>query len=102
MALPKRLHQLFWDYDAAALGWPSDRELITSRILASGDWDSVKWLMGRATKSELRRFLVKRRGRGLEPRQLRFWELVLEIPREEVNRWLGAMAGNPLHGRRRK
>jgi len=102
MTLPKKLHHLFWDYDAAALDWPSDREFVISRILASGDWESIKWLMNRVKTDELRCFIVKRHGRGLESRQLRFWELILDIPRAEVNRWLRAMAGNPWHGRRRK
>lgn len=100
MAIPKRLHDLFWDYDAAQLDWRADRDLIISRIVASGDWDSVSWLIKHTTSGELRRFFLRRRGRGVDPRRLRFWELVLGLPRKQVDSWLRAKAKDPWHRRR--
>jgi len=93
-ALPAHIRSLFWDYDAAHLDWRTDRDLIMARILASGDWDAVRWLLRREGPELLRDWLRARRGRGLDARRLRFWELVLGLPRREVNQWLQASAGD--------
>ena len=33
-------------------------------------------------------WLLQDRGRGLSPQQLRSWELLLGLPKNEVNAWL--------------
>ena len=63
------------------------------RILAAGDWDSVKWVMERVGQPALREWIVQRRGRGLDARQLRFWELVLGMPHRQVTEWITAADG---------
>ncbi|MGH7966833.1 MAG: DUF6922 domain-containing protein [Candidatus Binatia bacterium] len=52
--LPAMLRPLFWDYDFVALGWDSDRDLIVTRVLTSGDWDAVSWLRSRLGDHALR------------------------------------------------
>jgi hypothetical protein len=86
--LPKKLRRFFWDYDSARLSWKTDRDLIISRILAVGNWDSLRWLRRRFPDEELRDWLIRRRGAGLSNRHLRFWELMLNIPHRTVNTWL--------------
>jgi hypothetical protein len=86
--LPRRLRPLFWEYDFARLRWTKDADLIMGRILMSGDWEAMQWLRRRVAPSALREWIQRRRGRGLSARQLRFWELILGLPRREVNDWL--------------
>ncbi|HZU36325.1 MAG TPA: hypothetical protein VFA18_10480 [Gemmataceae bacterium] len=82
------LRPLFWDYPFRKLSWAEDRDLVTSRVLAVGDLDALRWLRRRLGDDALRQWLEHRRGAGLSRRQLRFWELILHIPRRTVNSWL--------------
>jgi len=86
--LPKELRPIFWEYDFSKLRWPRDRELVIARVLESGSWDHVQWLRAQLHSKTLRQWIEKRHGRGLNPQQLRFWELVLRIPRRRVDAWL--------------
>lgn len=86
--LPSHLTSLFWDYDAPRLGWPKDEDLIVARILASGEWRAVRWLLDRMGPDALAGWIRARRGRGLDARRLRFWELVLGLPHREVSAWI--------------
>jgi hypothetical protein len=38
----------------------------------------------------VRDWIRQHRGRSLSRRQLRFWQLILDLPREEVDAWLEA------------
>ena len=87
-SLPGFLRDLLWDYDLKDLTWPSDQHLIIARILAAGDWRSVTWLREQIGARELRDWLTERRGRGLDSRRLRFWELVLPLPHAQVDDWI--------------
>ena len=100
--LPRRLRPYFWDYAFARLSWHADRDLIIGRILAVGDWDSLRWLRRRLPDAELRNWLEQRRGAGLSNRQLRFWELILELPRRKVNAWLAKPGRQIWEGRNRE
>jgi hypothetical protein len=90
--LPAKLRRFFWEYDFRELGWKEDKDLIISRILTRGDWDSILWLRARVDSPRLRDWIIQHRGRGLSPEQLRFWELALKIPHRQVNSWLAAPA----------
>ena len=98
--LPQRLQRFFWDHRFAHLSWEADSELITGRILAAGDWDAVCWLRRKLGYDALRTWLVRRRGAGLSSRQLRFWEVVLDLSHHEVNAWLADPARQVWEGRR--
>ncbi len=98
--LPQALRPLFWEYDFARLSWKADADLITSKILTVGDWDSICWLRRRLSNSALRDWIERRRGAGLSARQLRFWELMLGLPRRQVNAWLADPARRLWEGRR--
>jgi hypothetical protein len=86
--LPGMLRGLLWDYDWKELSWEEDRDLILARVLSAGSWDAVTWLRSQVTDRELREWLARRHGAGLSPQRLRFWELVLELPHDQVNTWL--------------
>jgi hypothetical protein len=62
------------------LSWATDRDLIIARILAVGNWDSLRWLRRRFPDAELRDWLIQRRGAELSSKHLRFWELILDLP----------------------
>jgi hypothetical protein len=96
------LKPLFWDYTFRTLTWEADRDLIITRVLASGSWDAVKWLRSQVSDAELRQWIVARRGRGLSPRQLRFWELILGLPRRQMNAWLAEEGRQIWHERTRR
>ncbi|NPV08250.1 MAG: hypothetical protein HPY83_09865 [Anaerolineae bacterium] len=86
--LPSHLRELFWDYDFEALSWEEDQDLIIGRNLAAGNWDAITWLRSLAGDGAIRRWLEEHRGGGLSPRQLRFWQLILRLPRHQVDAWV--------------
>jgi hypothetical protein len=87
-SLPALLRPLFWDYDFKTLTWDDDRDLIIARVLASGTWEAIIWLRARLGDQALREWIKHRCGRGLSPRQLRFWEVMLDLSHRQVNAWL--------------
>ncbi len=86
--LPEELRPLFWDYDFDNLRWPSHRDLVIGRVLQSGGGNAVAWLRKTVHDSDLADWLRSRSGRGLDPRQLRFWQATLSLPEGEVDRWV--------------
>lgn len=86
--LPEALRELFWEYDFDELSWEDDRNLIFKRVLSVGPWDTVLWLRRRAGDAVVRNWIREQRGQCLSRRQLRFWQLILDLPREEVDAWL--------------
>lgn len=86
--LPDPVKKLFWDLDPRSLRWERDQEMIIGRVLASGPWETVKWLRSAAGDEAIRGWIEPHEGRGLSPPQLRYWQLVLDIPRRRVDAWL--------------
>jgi hypothetical protein len=97
--LPAHLRAYFWEYPAEGLNWEQGRDTIVLRLLQSGGMDALEWLRSRLSDDELREFIVRRQGHGLDPRRLRFWGLVLSIPRAEVDRWISAAKTDPWYRR---
>jgi len=100
--LPAEITHLFWEYDPRKLRWPRDRDLVLSKILTRGTWNDIRWLRGTVSDDELRAYLLRTRGRGLSPQQLRYWQLMLDLPGEEVDRWLAEPGRQIWHGRVRR
>jgi hypothetical protein len=48
---------------------------------------------------ELVNWIVQRGGRGLDARQLRFWQVVLDLPSADVDRWVKQARDGPWEGR---
>jgi hypothetical protein len=87
-ALPREILRLFWDLDASSLRWEQHQDQIIGRILASGPWDTIQWLRRRVGDPAVRDWIGRHQGRGLSAQQLRFWELILGLPRRAVDAWL--------------
>jgi hypothetical protein len=98
-ALPESLRPLFWEYDFDTLSWTDDRDLVIGRVLAHGPWPSVKWLWRRVGDDGLREWIEKTCGRSLDRKRLSFWRLILDLPGEQVDRWLEERAENPWENR---
>lgn len=64
------------------------RDFIIRRLLQRGSWDSIQWLRRQIGDPALRAWIIAHAVRGLEARQLRFWEVVLDLPHEQVDRWV--------------
>jgi hypothetical protein len=86
--LPSYVSQLFWDYKPGSVRWPRDRETIARRVLESGPWTAVKWLRRQMGDAALREWIVDQEGRNLTPQQLRFWQLMLKLPKRQVDAWV--------------
>ena len=97
--LPELLRPLFWDIEFYSLDWKTDRDFIVRRILQAGSWTAVRWLRATLGDEALRAWLEAHNGSRLGPRQLRYWELVLDLPAQEVDRWI-VQAKNSPWGRR--
>lgn len=86
--LPDLLLPFFWDYDFDSLTLEDDHELIIGRVVTSGDWKALTWLRSHAGDQSVREWIERHKGRGLTPQRLRFWELILGLPRRQVDTWL--------------
>jgi hypothetical protein len=93
--LPAFLEPLLWDYDFTSLSWDQDRDLIIRRILQEGSWEATQWLRLKIGDDTLRAWLEGHRGGRLSPRQLRYWELVLEIDSTLINKWIDSAKEGP-------
>jgi hypothetical protein len=91
-ALPDRpsadLRRLYWDHDFEKVSDIDHRDFVVGRILIEGDWNSVQWLRNRIGDEQLRDWIERHEGRGLSRQQLRFWELILQVPALAVDRWV--------------
>src|SRR3569832_1102801 len=92
-ALPPDVSQLFWDYKPESICWPRDRETIARRILESGPWTAVQWLRHEIGDAGLRAWVMDHEGRNLTPQQLRFWQLILNLPKRKVDAWVARERG---------
>jgi hypothetical protein len=86
--LPELLRSLFWDHSFEDLRWPTHRDLVIARVLQSGGNEAVAWLRKTLDDIELASWIQEHDGRGLDARQLRFWQTVLDLPETDVNRWV--------------
>jgi hypothetical protein len=97
--LPPEVRSLLWDCDPAAVSWPSNQDFLSRRVLAHGGWDALKWIRARAGDEELAALLLSSQGRGIDPRRLRYFELIFRLPKSRVNRWLREREKDPWTNR---
>jgi hypothetical protein len=86
--LPELLKPLFWEYDFGSLSVERDKDFLIRRILTRGDWSAIAWLRRRIGDKLLRKWILEHEGRGLSPQQLRFWQVMLKIPKPMVDTWI--------------
>ncbi len=87
--IPEHLHDLFWEYDISDLTWNQYGDFIIRRVLTHGNWEQICWVRDEFGDSEVGRVIKENEGRSLSRRQLRFWQLILDLPAADVERWLG-------------
>jgi len=88
--LPTHLERYFWEYDVERLRRGVSLDTLLLRLMEAGGWDGITWLRNEMGEEILRDFLTRRGGRGVSPKRLRFWGLVLGLPRELVDPWVEA------------
>ena len=96
------LRPLFWDCEFDQLDWEQHRDFVIRRVLESGTWDTICWLRRELGDAALREWICRYQGRSLSPQQLRFWELILDLPAESVDVWLRSPSRAVWEGRIRK
>lgn len=98
--IPNEFKWLFWDCDEKSLSFNEHSDFIISRFLAEGDWDSIKWLRSAVGDSTIRDWFLSGNGRKLDPRRLRFWGLILDLPKPQVDIWVETSRQMGWHSRR--
>lgn len=88
MGLPPRVAALFWEYAGDEMSLERDRDFIVGRVLSTGDWECVRWLRREVGDQAIRDHLTRTCGRLLSPRQLRLWQVLLDVREETVTSWL--------------
>ncbi|HEU4561657.1 MAG TPA: hypothetical protein VFS20_27775 [Longimicrobium sp.] len=73
--------------------------MIVFRLLEKGGLEGAEWLQRNLTTSELRDFIIERRGRGIDPKWLRYWEPIVGLPTDQVDAWVAAAMRNPWYNR---
>lgn len=97
--LPVALRSLFWDYPFDELRWPAHRDFVIGRILQSGGTAAIEWLRHAVSDVDLAEWIGQRDGRGLDARQLRFWQIALNLPPADVDRWVALTRKGPWERR---
>ncbi len=95
---PSDVRRLFWDRDFSSIKPRAHRAFVIQRILSSGGLGPLQWLRARASDEELRLHIEGREGREIEPRRLRYFELVLHLPKREVSGWIRRQRSLPAPG----
>jgi hypothetical protein len=88
ISLPEQLRALFWDVTFEDLSWDLHHDFIAARILERGSLRDIQWLRQHWGDSALRNYILNRQGKGLTPRQMRYWQLILDLPADQVDRWI--------------
>jgi hypothetical protein len=90
----------FWDVDVSSIDLERHKNFIIRRIMQSGDLGSIRWLRTKFGDESLRDWIVGHNARGLSPRQIRYWALILDIDPLLADQWVIA-ALNSIWERRR-
>jgi hypothetical protein len=97
--LPRSVRQLFWEYHKHSISWLEDRDLIIKKILQHGSWDALCWMRSAMDDEALRSWLIDHDGAGLEAKRLRYWQLILNLPKSRVDAWIQSGRENPWNRR---
>ena len=86
--LPESFRTLFWDCDFDRLKLSESIDFMVGRVLVNGSWHQICWLRETLGDARIRQWILDHHGRVLDRKQLRFWELVLDLPNGQVARWI--------------
>ena len=90
--LPPEVRTLFWEHGDRPLSLENDHDLVLGRVLSAGSWEAIRWLRAQVGEPVLREYLSQTRGRMLSPRQLRLWQVLLDLPEQAVSQWIEGAA----------
>jgi hypothetical protein len=93
--IPEALHPLFWEHDIGALDVESHKALIILKVAVHGDQDQIRILRSLYGDAAIRKALIKRECRGLSAKHIRFWALIVGIPRKLENAWVARVLQEP-------
>jgi hypothetical protein len=97
--LPDNLKTLFWECDFASLDLHQYRNFVIRRILDRGNWDAITWLRRALGDTAIKDWFLAKHGSGLDARKLRFWEVILDMPKADVDEWVRRARVSTWHGR---
>ena len=83
-----RLKSLIWEYDFGRIDPVRELELVIKRILSHGSVEDLRWLRKTLGDEEVEAFLLRSKGRGIDRRRLRFYQVIFHLPSREVDLWL--------------
>jgi hypothetical protein len=86
--LTKGREWLFWDCEPGSLDLHKHRDFLIRRVLESGDWSAIQWIRGAMGDAAIREWFLSKNGGRLDPRRLRFWGLILDVPVSRVDEWV--------------
>ena len=86
--LPATLARLFWDYPWRSLRLDRHRDLVVRRVAAEGGLREIRALRARFDDASIRAVILRTGARGLSPRRIRFWQLVLDVPATHADAWV--------------
>ena len=87
-APPIPFPELFWDCDPGGVDAASHADFVAGRLMESGGLDAIRWLRTTYGDEALADYLRRTRGRAVERRRLRFWQVILGLPVLLVDQWL--------------
>jgi hypothetical protein len=98
--IPASFKHLFWDCSFEQIRNKPEQPFVIKRILSEGTWEEIKWLRSTLGDAMIKQWIIDHRGKNLSLRQLRFWELILELPAKKVNSWISEKKNSSWHQRR--
>lgn len=99
LIVPEFLGPLFWDTDPSGVDPAIHGDFILGRVLSAGSLDALCWARNEFGDDAIRDWIVRHEGRQLSAPQLRFWEAVIGLPGEKVDRWLATPERRIWEGR---
>lgn len=83
--LPEFLHAFFWDTNPKRVSPRRHMNAVCLRLMERGDESAIRWLLQTYRRERLRAWIMAQEGRGLTPRALRFWEVLLDLPHPQTS-----------------
>ncbi len=84
----KKLSHLFWEYEFKEIDSSKDEYLIMKKVLSYGGIEDLRTLLDIFGKEKIKGFLLRTKGKGIDKRRLRFYEVFFGLPKEEVDNWI--------------
>ncbi|GMR23349.1 MAG: hypothetical protein BMS9Abin37_1769 [Acidobacteriota bacterium] len=98
-AVPECVAELFWDAPSRPLELALHESLLVRRVINVGSWSACQWLRNTLGDRTIEKRLRQSRGRGVERRALRLWQVLLDLPESQVGSWLSAPERRVWDGR---